>query len=121
MRKLVPMRPACHMAQVEVLVHVVSALFDINPSMSSHMAPPLWKRCVGVLFEVLALLRANPHITMDEHYEGGADEGCGSPRSSISISGHLSSHKRIHLYHLYLHFTESCCAVVRLRLAALGR
>ena len=38
--------------QVEVLVHVVSALFDINPSMSSHMAPPLWRRCVGVLFEV---------------------------------------------------------------------
>ena len=31
---------------------MVSALFDINPSMSSHMAPPLWRRCVGVLFEV---------------------------------------------------------------------
>ena len=41
--------------QVEVLVHVVSALFDINPSMSSHMAPPLWRRCVGVLFEVSLL------------------------------------------------------------------
>ena len=41
-----------HDVQVEVLVHVVSALFDINPSMSSHMAPPLWRRCVGVLFEV---------------------------------------------------------------------
>ena len=42
----------CGDVQVEVLVHVVSALFDINPSMSSHMAPPLWRRCVGVLFEV---------------------------------------------------------------------
>lgn len=38
--------------QVEVLVHVVSALFDINPSMSTHMAPALWRRCIGVLFEV---------------------------------------------------------------------
>ena len=44
-----------HLLQVEVLVHVVSALFDINPSMSSHMAPPLWRRCVGVLFEVRLL------------------------------------------------------------------
>lgn len=41
--------------QVEVLVHVVSALFDINPSMSTHMAPPLWRRCIGVLFEVRRL------------------------------------------------------------------
>jgi hypothetical protein len=41
-----------YVLQVEVLVHVVSALFDINPSMSSHMAPALWRRCVGVLFEV---------------------------------------------------------------------
>ena len=43
---------AGHCAQVEVLVHVVSALFDINPSMSTHMAPALWRRCIGVLFEV---------------------------------------------------------------------
>ena len=64
-------------AQVEVLVHVVSALFDINPSMASHMAPPLWKRCVGVLLEVLQLLADHPHIIMDEHYEGGAEERCG--------------------------------------------
>ena len=38
--------------QVEVLVHVVSALFDINPSMSTHMAVPLWKRCTGTLLQV---------------------------------------------------------------------
>lgn len=38
--------------QVEVLVQVVSALFDINPSMNTHMAMPLWKRCVGTLLEV---------------------------------------------------------------------
>ena len=38
--------------QVEVLVQVVSALFDITPSMNTHMAMPLWKRCVGTLLEV---------------------------------------------------------------------
>jgi len=30
--------------KVEVLVQVLSSLFDINPSMSTHMATPLWKR-----------------------------------------------------------------------------
>lgn len=33
-------------------MQVVSALFDINPSMNTHMAMPLWKRCVGTLLEV---------------------------------------------------------------------
>ena len=42
--------------QVEVLVHVVSALFDINPSMSTHMAVPLWKRCTGTLLQVIPSL-----------------------------------------------------------------
>lgn len=37
---------------MEVLVQVVSARFDINPSMNTHMAVPLWKRCVKVLLEV---------------------------------------------------------------------
>jgi hypothetical protein len=39
---------------VEVLVQVISALFDINPSMNTHMAMPLWKRCVGTLLEARA-------------------------------------------------------------------
>lgn len=38
--------------RIEVLLSVVSALFDINPSMSTHMPVPLWKRCVGVVLEV---------------------------------------------------------------------
>jgi hypothetical protein len=38
--------------KIEVLVRVVSSLFDINPSMSTHMAVPLWKRCVATLLEV---------------------------------------------------------------------
>ncbi len=33
-------------------MQVVSARFDINPSMNTHMAVPLWKRCVKVLLEV---------------------------------------------------------------------
>ena len=35
-------------------MQVISALFDINPSMNTHMAMPLWKRCVGTLLEARA-------------------------------------------------------------------
>ena len=49
--------PAGLTLAMQVLIHVVSALFDINPSMSTHMLVHLWKKCVAVLLEVLDLLR----------------------------------------------------------------
>lgn len=55
--------------KLEVLIQVVSALFDINPSMSTHMAIPLWKRCAGTLLEVLQTLADNQHIEVDEAYD----------------------------------------------------
>ena len=30
--------------KVEVLIQVISSLFDINPSLASHMTTPLWKK-----------------------------------------------------------------------------
>ncbi len=54
---------------MQVLIHVVSALFDINPSMSTHMLVHLWKKCVAVLLEVLDLLRAHPEVVLDEAHE----------------------------------------------------
>lgn len=38
--------------KVEVLVHVVKALFDINPNMATHLNINIWKRCVATLLEV---------------------------------------------------------------------
>lgn len=55
--------------KIEVLIQVVSALFDINPSMSSHMSVPLWKRCAGTLLDVLQTLADNQHIEVDENYD----------------------------------------------------
>lgn len=55
--------------KIEVLIQVVSALFDINPSMSTHMSVPLWKRCAGTLLEVLQTLADNDHIEVDEAYD----------------------------------------------------
>ena len=61
--------------RTQALVHLVSALFDVNPSMASHMAAPLWRRCVSTLFEVVDLLAAHPYIAMDEAVD--ADELAG--------------------------------------------
>ncbi len=55
--------------KLEVLIQVVSALFDINPSMSTHMSIPLWKRCAGTLLEVLQTLADNDYIEVDEMYD----------------------------------------------------
>ena len=55
--------------KIEVLIQVVSALFDINPSMSTHMSVPLWKRCAGTLLEVLQTLADNDYIEVDEAYD----------------------------------------------------
>lgn len=59
--------------RAQALLQTVSALFDVNPSMSTHMASPLWRRCVAVLFDVLDLLAANPQITLDEHADPDAE------------------------------------------------
>ena len=55
--------------KIEVLIQVVSALFDINPSMSTHMSVPLWKRCAGTLLEVLQTLADNQYIEVEEAYD----------------------------------------------------
>lgn len=61
-----------------MLVHVVSALFDINPNMTTHMPVHLWKKCVATLLDILALLEEQPHITLDEHFDGGDEERTGA-------------------------------------------
>ena len=58
----------------QVLVHVVSALFDINPSMTTHMPVHLWKKCIATLLDILELLKENPNIIMDENYDGGEND-----------------------------------------------
>lgn len=60
--------------QLEVLMHLVSALMDINPSMTTHMPVHLWKSCVATLFQVLHVLKANPHITIDETHDDEGEE-----------------------------------------------
>ena len=59
----------CAAQEVEVLVMLISAQFDISGSMSTHMPIPIWKKCVNNLLRIDSLLKANPQITLVEHSE----------------------------------------------------
>lgn len=63
--------------KLEVMVHVVSAQFDVTPSLSSHMAIPIWKRCVSNVLAILDILEHHPTIIMDESAEPNLDATAG--------------------------------------------
>uniref|UniRef100_A0A061RYI4 Eukaryotic translation initiation factor 3 subunit C n=1 Tax=Tetraselmis sp. GSL018 TaxID=582737 RepID=A0A061RYI4_9CHLO len=55
--------------RIQVLIQIVGALFDMNPSMSTNMSVPLWKRCVKTILEILEELKAHPYIIIDSKAE----------------------------------------------------
>mmetsp|Transcript_33827 Transcript_33827/g.40896 ORF Transcript_33827/g.40896 Transcript_33827/m.40896 type:complete len:1053 (+) Transcript_33827:89-3247(+) len=55
--------------KLEVMVHMVSALFDLTPSMSTHLPTAIWKRSTNVILEMIEVLNENPEIIMDETAE----------------------------------------------------
>ena len=59
----------CAAQEIEVLIMLISAQFDISGSMSTHMPIPIWKRCVNNLLRVRQLLSANPQIPLTETAE----------------------------------------------------
>ena len=57
----------CIPQEVEILMNVVSAQFDIAGSMTVHMAVPIWKECVKNVLRIVALLRDSPQISLADH------------------------------------------------------
>ena len=50
----------CAAQEIEVLVMLISAQFDISGSMSTHMPIPIWKKCVNNLLRIDAVIKAEP-------------------------------------------------------------
>ena len=59
----------CAAQEIEVLIMLISAQFDISGSMSTHMPIPIWKRCVNNLLRVRQLLARNKQISLTENAE----------------------------------------------------
>lgn len=54
----------CAAQEVEILLHIISAQFDLNGSMSTYMATPVWRNCVNDVLCVLQTLETNDNILL---------------------------------------------------------
>ena len=62
----------CPAQEVEILLHIISAQFDMTGSMSSFMPITLWRSCVANILRLLQLLNSNKHISLIERGEPAA-------------------------------------------------
>ena len=53
-----------------ITVQVVSAQFDLAPSMAAHMAVPIWKDAVRQVHKVIGILKAFPKRRLRDMAEG---------------------------------------------------
>eukprot|EP01116_Phalansterium_solitarium_P004436 TRINITY_DN1543_c0_g1_i2.p1 TRINITY_DN1543_c0_g1~~TRINITY_DN1543_c0_g1_i2.p1 ORF type:complete len:954 (+),score=408.35 TRINITY_DN1543_c0_g1_i2:149-3010(+) len=52
--------------QIEVLTHVVSAHFDTNRSIATHLSVPNWRSTVDFLTQIIQVLENNPSVLLHE-------------------------------------------------------
>jgi translation initiation factor 3 subunit C len=59
----------CAAQEVETLIMLISAQFDISGSMATHMPIPIWKKCVNNLIRIDQVLKENAQISLTESAE----------------------------------------------------
>jgi len=57
-----------------ILMHLVSAQFDFNLSVATHMPAPIWKSCLANLQKILGILNRNPSLVLAENEDTEKDE-----------------------------------------------
>ena len=77
--------------KLEVLVHVVSAQFDVSQSLHAHVPVPVWRKCVENLMAMLDLLAAHANLVLEEPTEASvsaaADEEEGETSKGADHEG----------------------------------
>ena len=53
--------------KIEVLVHKITVIFDMNNPMTSPMTTANWKTCMASVFEMMALIAANPSVSLADN------------------------------------------------------
>lgn len=76
--------------QVTVLLQMLSMLFDVNPSMASHLPPAVWRKAFVYVSRVLDILEAHPSIKLDEAGESFEERTAEpGPTEDVRIPGNL--------------------------------
>jgi len=83
----------CPAQECEVILHIISAQFDVAGSMATHMAIPIWRSCLRNVLTVMRLLSLNEHISLTDEEEPtqrpSIDDIMNGAR--IQLSGSLSA------------------------------
>jgi len=76
----------CVSQEVEILINITSAQFDIAGSMAAHMSVSLWKDCVKNVLQIVKFLEDNPQINLEDHADSDSKPSVDNIMSGASVT-----------------------------------